>query len=296
MTRAVALAALLLAGPALAGTPPAAKPPVNHLPGEPVDLRAVDGWTIRARFSVGTPGKPTLVLLHGTGQRKEDWKRLAFPLSRAGYGVLAVDLRGHGESRLSPSGEELTWKKLRATRVANDYADMSRDAEAAVAWLAGQGVPEESIGFIGAEVGGSIALRYAATHPKTPFVALLSPGMAWQEVLTVNALRALKGRPVPVLMVHSEADKRSAKETPILYAFAKASVGERLATLIVVPQERGTRMFKAQRSLVARVLDWIANPVKPEPLPDAPEASTEAVPAPPSAESEAAMDPSDDEE
>ena len=141
MTAAVVLA---LALAAQAASPAPAKAPVRYLPGETVELKAVHGWTLNAQFSVGEPGKPTIVLLHGTGQRKEDWKRLAFPLSRAGYGVLAVDMRGHGESRTSPSGEVLNYKKLRVTPTANDFADMSRDAEAAVAWLAGQGVPAAS--------------------------------------------------------------------------------------------------------------------------------------------------------
>mgnify|MGYP001594653148 FL=1 len=37
--------------------------------------------------------------------------------------------------------------------------------------------------------------------------------------------------------------------------------------LIVVPQERGTRLFRAQRTLAARVIEWIENPVRPEELP-----------------------------
>jgi pimeloyl-ACP methyl ester carboxylesterase len=256
-------AALLVV--ALAVAAGAAAPAGPALPGEAVELKTVDGWTLKAMFAPSVPGKLTLLLLHGTGQRKEDWKRLAFPLTRAGYGVMAVDLRGHGESRVSPSGETLTWKKLRATRTANDFADMSRDAEAAVAWLAGQGVPEDSIGLIGSEVGGSIAIRYAATHQKVPLVVMLSPGMRWQEVLTPNALRALKRPiPTPVLMIYSEADKRSAKEVPILYAFAKSAVGDRHAALISVPQERGTLMFRAQRALVGQVIDWLADPIAPE--------------------------------
>ncbi|MBI2788025.1 MAG: alpha/beta fold hydrolase [Elusimicrobia bacterium] len=265
MRSAVLLVAALALSAGAAPAPKPAKPAGPSLPGEAVELKTVDGWALKAMFAPSVPGKMTLLLLHGTGQRKEDWKRLAFPLTRAGYGVMAVDLRGHGESRVSPSGEELTWKKLRATPTANDFADMSRDAEAAVAWLAGQGVPEDSIGLIGSEVGGSIAIRYAATHQKVPLVVMLSPGMRWQEVLTPNALRALKRAiPTPVLMVYSEADKRSSKEVPILHAFAKAAVGERHATLISVPQERGTRMFKAQRALVGRVIDWLGNPIAPE--------------------------------
>lgn len=261
-------AVLLVATLALAAAAPVPAPKKAagpSLPGEPVELKTVDGWALKAMFAPSVPGKMTLLLLHGTGQRKEDWKRLAFPLTRAGYGVLAVDLRGHGESRVSPSGEELTWKKLRATPTANDFADMSRDAEAAVGWLAGQGVPEDSIGLIGSEVGGSIAIRYAATHQKVPLVVMLSPGMRWQEVLTPNALRALRRPiPTPVLMIYSEADKRTAKEVPILHSFAKFAVGERHATLITVPQERGTRMLSAQRFLVGRILDWLGNPIAPE--------------------------------
>lgn len=263
--RVLFLVAGLALSAAAAPAPKAVSPAGPSLPGEAVELKTVDGWALKAMFSPSEPGRMTMLLLHGTGQRKEDWKRLAFPLARAGYGVMAVDLRGHGESRVSPSGEELTWKKLRVTPTANDFADMSRDAEAAVAWLAGQGVPEDSIGLIGAEVGGSIAIRYAATHQKVPLVVMLSPGMRWQEVLTPNALRALKRPiPTPVLMVYSEADKRSSKEVPILYAFAKAAVGERHAALISVPQERGTRMFRAQRALVGQVIDWLGNPIAPE--------------------------------
>ncbi len=290
-------AVLLVAALAFAAAAPVAKPAAApkkpsgpSLPGEPVELKTVDGWALKAMFAPSMPGKMTLLLLHGTGQRKEDWKRLAFPLTRAGYGVLAVDLRGHGESRVSPSGEEITYKKLRATPTANDFADMSRDAEAAVGWLAGQGVPEDSIGLIGAEVGGSIAIRYAATHQKVPLVVMLSPGMRWQEVLTPNALRALKRPiPTPVLMVYSAADKRTAKEVPILHSFAKFAVGERHAALITVPQERGTRMLRSSRALVGQIIDWLGNPIAPE-TPVA--VSTDALP---SGTSSPAVQPGEDD-
>ena len=269
----------------------AAPAPKKLLPGDPVELKTLDGWALKAVFAAPAPGKMTLLLLHGTGQRKEDWKRLAFPLSREGYGVMAVDLRGHGDSRTTPAGEVITWKKLLATtKAANDFLDMSRDAEAATSWLAAQGTPEDSIGIIGAEVGGSIAIRYAATHPKVPLVVMLSPGMAWQEVLTVNALRAMK-RPVatPLLMIYSEADKRSSKEAPILHSFARGAVGEQLAALISVPQERGTRMLSAQRDLAGRIIEWLGNPVAPEipAISTAPAVSTQTpVAAPPDKDGE----------
>jgi alpha-beta hydrolase superfamily lysophospholipase len=271
MTLAVLLAAALSAAAAPSPAPVAARAPA--LPGTELELRSVDGWALRAVWEKAQEGKPTLVLLHGTGQRKEDWRAFARALARAGYGYAAVDLRGHGASRVSPSGETITYKKLRALKNVNDYEDMTRDVEATVASLTGAGVPEETIAVMGAEVGGSIAVKYAAVHAKVPFVIVLSPGLAWQEIPIVNAVRAFKGRSMPILLIHSEADKRSSRETPLLYAFAKNSVGERNTTLIVVPQERGIRLFKANKNLAERVLAWIANPIAPE----IPAVSTEAV-------------------
>lgn len=245
------------------GASAAPVPFLKPLPGSAVDLRAADGWALKAIWRKAAEGRPTLLLLHGTGQRKEDWRLFARALAKAGCGYMAVDLRGHGESRTSPSGEALSYKKLRATKLVNDYADMTRDAEAAVAYLAAQGVPEEGVGVAGAEVGGSVGVKYAAVHPQTPFVIMLSPGLDWQEIPLVNAVRAFKGRDTPLLMVHSEKDKRSSKETPVLYAFARNAVGEKNAALFVVPEERGTRLFKANRGLADRVIAWIADPVSP---------------------------------
>lgn len=270
MTLAVLLAAALAAAAAPAPAP--VRAPV--LPGTELELKSVDGWSLRAVWEKAKDGKPTVVLLHGTGQRKEDWRAFARVLSRAGCGYAALDLRGHGESRTTPSGELITYKKLRALKNANDYEDMTRDVEALVAGLVSAGVPEETIGVLGAEVGGSVAVKYAAVHPKVPFVMVLSPGLAWQEMPIVNAVRAFKGRTTPILLVHSEADKRSSRETPLLYAFAKNSVGERNVTLIVVPQERGIRLFRANKDLADRAVAWIANPIAPEPA----AVSTAAVP------------------
>ena len=264
---AVALSAAAAPAPASPASIPAAPVRKSTLPGTYLEFKSIDGWDLHAVWEKAAEGKPTVALLAGTGQRKEEWRSFARALVKAGYGCAAVDMRGHGESRLSPSGETIIYKKLRAGNAMkgapNDYEDMTRDVEALVAALGVQGVPASSIGLLGAEVGGSIAVKYAAVHPEVPFVIMLSPGLAWQEIPLVNAVRHFKGRTTPFLMVHSEADKRSAKETPLLYAFAKNSVGDDNTTLIVVPDERGTRMLRKNKGLTAQILAWIADPHPP---------------------------------
>ena len=59
-----------------------------------------------------------------------------------------------------------------------------------------------------------LALRYAAVHQKIPLVVMLSPGLSYQEVTTVNAMRAYKDR--PILMIYGTLDRYASSSAPIL--------------------------------------------------------------------------------
>jgi pimeloyl-ACP methyl ester carboxylesterase len=245
-----------------AGAPAVFKPLV--FPGLSIELKTADGWPIKAKYSPARDERKTFVLLHGTGGRKEDWYYLAQALAKRGYGYFALDFRGHGESRTAPDGSPAVWRKFpRATKIYNEFDNMRQDVQAGVEYLLGQGLSEESLGVIGADVGSSLGLKHAAVHPKISMVVMLSPGLSYQEVTSVNAMRAYKDR--PILMVYSEADKNSARSTPLLYEFAKKSAGERNATVITAAQERGTRMLRS--AVIRQILGWIENPVKPESAP-----------------------------
>lgn len=263
------LAVLCIILPAAAAAAPAgaaAKPvrPRRVFPGELIELTTRDGWTLKAKYSPAREGQRSFILLHGTGGRKENWYRLARPLALRGYGVLALDLRGHGESTGAPPGRPAVWRKFlvnkefEGVKKYNEFINMSADIDAAVSFLIGQGVVAEQIGLIGADVGGSLALRYAALHPAVCMVAMLSPGLTYQEVTTVNAMRAYRQR--PILLMYSEADKRSAKETPILYSFARMAAGESNVTLLTAPTEHGTKMLRGET--IGRLVDWVVDPAQ----------------------------------
>lgn len=251
---------LLLAAWALhAEAAPAAK---KVLPGLLIEIKTADGWTLKGKHLPARDANKTFLLLHGTGQRKEDWYPLARGLAGWGYGYFALDFRGHGESATGPNGQPASWKKFKVTKTENEYSNMLRDVEAAVAYLVEQGHAKESIGVIGADVGSSLGLKYAAVHPEAPLVVMLSPGTHYQEVLTVNAMRAFKNR--PILMIYSEADRYSAKATPLLAVFARQSAGESNTTVLTVEHEHGTKMLRRHRELIPKIIDWIAQTARPK--------------------------------
>jgi non-heme chloroperoxidase len=53
----------------------------------------------------GDPAAQGVILLHGGGQTRHSWGKAARDLLAAGYHVLSVDLRGHGESQWAPDGD-----------------------------------------------------------------------------------------------------------------------------------------------------------------------------------------------
>lgn len=94
----------------------------------------------------GTAGAPALLLLHGLAGHARLWDTFA-PAMCDWYRVLALDLRGHGE-----------------TEWAEDYAleRLVADVAAFVNWLA---LPRVTV--VGHSLGGIVAYMYAARHPET---------------------------------------------------------------------------------------------------------------------------------
>lgn len=65
---------------------------------EPLWLHTADGQALGAWFFDGRPGRPVVILLHGNGGNRTATLPQAELLASAGYPVLAVTLRAHGDS------------------------------------------------------------------------------------------------------------------------------------------------------------------------------------------------------
>jgi soluble epoxide hydrolase/lipid-phosphate phosphatase len=71
-----------------------------------------DGTTYVYDYAAAQHFKPTVLLLHGYPSSRQDWRYQVQDLSATGYGVLAPDLLGYGESDLPADIEAYHMKRL----------------------------------------------------------------------------------------------------------------------------------------------------------------------------------------
>ncbi len=101
-------------------------------------MLAADEW--------GDPSQRTVLLLHGGGQTRHSWKSAGTVLADAGLHVVAMDLRGHGDSDWAPDGD------YRITSLRDDI----------LAALPRVGPP---VTLVGASLGGITSLLVIAAAP-----------------------------------------------------------------------------------------------------------------------------------
>jgi pimeloyl-ACP methyl ester carboxylesterase len=121
----------------------------------------------------------TIVVLHGYMMYKETMAPWASVLAQAGYRVVLVDLRGHGES----TGDEVSYGKY-------ETADLMRMLD----YLKAQGLCDEKVGVLGLSYGATIALHWAAVDPRVQAVVAIAPYNHPEEA----AARLAKELKVPV--------------------------------------------------------------------------------------------------
>jgi pimeloyl-ACP methyl ester carboxylesterase len=94
----------------------------------------------------GSPTKPPFIMLHGISRVAHQFDHLASHFA-ADYHVIAIDMRGHGDSAWSPEG----------AYVVEDYA---KDLEAFIAKL-----DLHNVTLLGNSTGGRVVQVYAGLHP-----------------------------------------------------------------------------------------------------------------------------------
>ena len=195
----------------------------------------LSGWYVPSRNGA------VVVALHGTGSNRLGVERQARLLARHGYGVLALDLRGHGDSRGRSTSAPWT---------------MNADIGAAIRWVQGRAdVDRNKVALLGVSMGAEVAIRAAASEKTVRAVVAeglnggaadaKAAGQPWLAVAQLAVLGAttslLTGqgpgsdseyleriRPRPVLLISSGTDSEADANQVFLH---RAGRGARLWNL-----------------------------------------------------------------
>lgn len=216
---------------------------------EPLTFKTRDGLTLSAFFQAPKSSEPTVIMLHGLGSTKAEWKMLIDRLAPLGWGVLAYDARGHGESAKQPNARP--YQEFGPPGPQSSWEKMIDDVGAAVQFLIREKqVDRRSIFVIGASLGANVALNFAVYSPRLRGAVLLSPGLNYQEIKTDQTI--LKAKNPPTLIVASPADG---------YAFLSSRQLKQLNPAVTlwsdVKEGHGVGMFDG--SLLTRLVQWMKN-------------------------------------
>lgn len=239
---------------------------------ERVTLTTDDGWNLNARWLRAAGDAPTLVLVHTQKSDLTEWNDWFPALKRQGFGYLAFDLRGHGNSFVMPDGSTTSWKSFSVSGDDNEYNHMLRDVDAALAHLSTNSVSGSRIFIAGSVLGANLAIKTAAIHPEVAGVIAISPALNVNDVRSVNPLRLAYGKR-PLLLIGGADKERQYKEFLLLNDIARIACGRNNVTVIVEPKGIGPELVTKYN--VRRILTWVLNPH----LPPVVELSTAAIAA-----------------
>jgi pimeloyl-ACP methyl ester carboxylesterase len=171
-----------------------------------VQFTTEDGVSIVADYYApevtGKEKAPVAILIHMYPANRMSWSPLVPDLCKAGFAVLAYDIRGTGGS-VEPAKMKL--KKRYKRRDSELFKAAWQDTAAAKQWLGSQASCDVSrIALIGASIGCSISLDYGSRDEAVKAIVCLSPGTDYFGVDSVEHIKACGERAILLIAPESE--------------------------------------------------------------------------------------------
>jgi dienelactone hydrolase len=202
---------------------------------------------------------PMVILVHMYKTDRSDFGPLLPTLRKAGFAVLAIDLRGHGQSA-GPTAMKLAERV--AQRDKELFSQMHQDVAAAYLWLRGQpNVDPARFALVGASVGGSIALDYASRDKSVDAVVGMTPGTAYLGLDAVGAVRKYGNR--PLLLLASEEERSAADQLRQAAADATIKIVHGPSAPSDSMALHGARMFGKVTGVESEIASFLVKAVGP---------------------------------
>ena len=216
---------------------------------ETLTLTAADGSQVAA--TLARPGdatcRPGLILVHQFNRDRQQWAAQwsgAEPsFVAAGYVVLAIDLRGHGES--SPYEGALT-----DLLTAPDQAPL--DVAAALAALVAEpAVDTDKLAIVGTSIGANLAIVGSHQHPELEVAVALSPRL--------DPVNQLAGSPasLDIDQLYCLAGELETDQTSTCLGLAEQGTGASEAWIFPGTSAHGVELVDDFPETIPTVIAWL---------------------------------------
>lgn len=213
----------LIAPSALAQTPMA------------VEVAAPDGLVLKGDWYPLSNDRPTILLLHQMYTNRTSWQPYIGILTGAGYNVLAVDVRGHGQ-----------------TKGKVDWAKAVDDVAVWLGWLRAAGV-RDALMTMGSSMGSTLAIVGCARDVTCRTAVAISPGWSYNGISVEESLTTLlAGR--QVLILYTQRDRYPSRGVPRMVAAAPQAVVVQMYT----GNRHGMDLLKTWQDSLQVILNWLA--------------------------------------
>lgn len=225
-----------------------------------VEFSTSDGVKIVGDYySVSDANAPAVLLLHMMPSDKKSWASFAQKLQADGFQVLAIDLRGHGEStrkfKSSNGKGESDYEKLDYKNFGDSEHQKSiLDIKAAVEFLKSKGYAQLFLG--GASIGANLALQYLKESPDAEKAILFSAGLNYRGIETVPLARQLKATQ-SVFAVAAKDDNRSGGPAESMAQEIYSALTSKKEIKIFDTGGHGTDLLDAHPEFIDELINWL---------------------------------------
>lgn len=197
-----------------------------------------DGIPTAVTYTPLPDAEKAVLLLHMLGRDKTDYETLTKYLNYHNFTVLAIDFRGHGNSKLDYT-----------TFTEKDWQNLVLDVQAGIDVLEAQGYTR--IAVVGASIGANAALKQAVQDPRIDTLVLLSAGESYRGI---NATAVASFYDRPVLFLASYADTDAAVAATRLFN----AVNTDAKNIKLYQEGHGTEILDLYGEVVAEeILAWL---------------------------------------